>query len=136
MRNALALLGSVALAGPASAGPGRPLRPNAVIVKAKNLTSYRWIDAKDEASGLRLEDFMLRYGRAGIRIDGNASDIIIRNGTLTTKGETSGGDLPVGIDLRGTVHDVLIENVTATDHRMKVIAGKYTNGDGFRPKQT
>ncbi len=55
----------------------------------------------------------------------------IRNGVMTTKGITSGSDLPVGIDISGTVHDVLIEDVTATGHRMVYVPKKYTNGDGF-----
>jgi len=119
------------IASPALAGPDRPLKPGTVITNAKNLTSYRYVDAKDEATGLRIDGFTLKYGRAGIRLQGNAHDIVIRNGAMTTKGITSGSDLPVGIDIGGTVHDVLIEGVTATGHRMIYVPKKYTNGDGF-----
>jgi hypothetical protein len=119
------------IASPALAGPDRPLKPGTVITNARNLTSYRYVDAKDEATGLRMDRFALKYGRAGIRLQGNAHDIVIRNGLMTTKGITSGSDLPVGIDLGGTVHDVLIEDVTTTGHRMVYVPKKYTNGDGF-----
>jgi len=119
------------IAAPALAGPAKPLKPGTVIKNVKNLTSYRFIDAKDEATGLRMDGFDLMYGRAGVRLQGNAHDIEIRNGSMTTKGETSGSDLPVGIDLGGTVHDILVEYVTASGHRMVYLKGKYTNGDGF-----
>jgi len=125
------LLPLVLIASPALAGPDRPLKPGTLITKATNLTSYRYIDALDEATGLRMDVFNLRYGRAGVRLRGNAHDIVIRNGSMTTKGMTKGSDLPVGIDIGGTVHDVLIEDVTATGHRMVYVPKKYTNGDGF-----
>ncbi len=123
------------VATPALAGPARPLKPGTVITKAENLTSYRYIDALAEANGLRMDGFNLRYGRAGIRLRGDAHDVVIRNGTMTTKGITSGSDLPVGIDIGGTVHDVLVEGVTATGHRMIYIPKKYTNGDGFSQEE-
>jgi hypothetical protein len=124
-------IAAVLIASPALAGPDRPLKPGTVITKATNLTSYRYIDALAEANGLRIDGFTLRYGRAGIRLRGDARDIVIQNGTMTTKGVTKGSDLPVGIDLGGTVHDVLIEGVTASGHRMVYVPKKYTNGDGF-----
>jgi hypothetical protein len=126
----------VGLIAPAIAGPARALRPGTVITNVENLTSYRYIDdSAGNATGLRLDGFKLRYGRAGIRIGGDASDIVIRNGVCTTKGVNKGSDLPVCIDLRGTVHDVLVEGVTASDHRMISVPGKYTNGDGFSTEQ-
>lgn len=121
--------------GPATAGPKKPLRPGTVLTNVESLTSYRYIDANDEATGLRMDGFKIEYGRAGIRIRGNASDIVIRNGTLANRGVTKGGDLPVGIDIAGTAHDILIEGVTASNNRMVVIPGKYTNGDGFSNEQ-
>jgi len=124
-------LAALVFAAPALAGPARPLKPGTVITKAENLTSYRYIDALAEANGLRMDGFTLRYGRAGIRLRGDAHDIVIRNGAMTTKGITSGSDLPVGIDIGGTVHDVLVEGVTASGHRMVYVPKKYTNGDGF-----
>jgi hypothetical protein len=131
MTRYIPLFAAVLIASPALAGPDRPLKPGTVITKAINLTSYRYIDALTEANGLRMDGFNLRYGRAGIRLRGDARDIVIRNGTMTTKGITKGSDLPVGIDIGGTVHDVLIEGVTATGHRMVYVPKKYTNGDGF-----
>jgi len=131
MISRIAILAAILIASPALAGPDRPLKPGTVISNARNLTSYRYVDAKDEATGLRMDRFALKYGRAGIRLQGNAHDIVIRNGVMTTKGITSGSDLPVGIDIGGTVHDVLIEDVTATGHRMVYVPKKYTNGDGF-----
>jgi hypothetical protein len=127
----MAAFAALFLMAPAFAGPAKPLKPGTVITNARNLTSYRYVDAKDEATGLRIDGFALKYGRAGIRLQGNAHDIVIRNGAMTTKGITSGSDLPVGIDIGGTVHDVLIEGVTATGHRMVYVSKKYTNGDGF-----
>jgi len=118
-------------ATPTLAGPKKPLRPGTVIINVESLTSYRYIDANAEASGLRMDGFKIQYGRAGIRVRGNASGIVIRNGTLSNRGVTKGGDLPVGIDIAGTVHNVLIEGVTSSNNRMVVVAKKYTNGDGF-----
>jgi len=129
--NRFITLAALLITTPALAGPARPLKPGTVITKAKNLTSYRYIDALTEASGLRMDGFQLRYDRAGIRLRGDAHDIVIRNGSMATKRETTGSDLPVGIDLAGTVHDVLIEGVTASGHRMQPVLKKYTNGDGF-----
>ncbi len=50
---------------------------------------------------------------------------------MTAKGITKGSDLPAGIEIGGTVHDVLIEGVTASGHGMVYVPKKYTNGDGF-----
>lgn len=137
-RTALINVKSVAVAmavllssAPALAGPEKPLKPGTVLKNVEHLTSYRYVDALAEANGLRMDGFNLRYGRAGIRLRGDAHDIVIRNGAMTTKGITSGSDLPVGIDIGGTVHDVLIEGVTASGHRMVYVPKKYTNGDGF-----
>jgi len=66
-----------------------------------------WPEA--EASSVRVDGFDLRHGRAGIRVRGDARHLVIRNGKMTTKGITKGSDLPAGIDIGRTVHDVLIE---------------------------
>ncbi len=107
IRYPMLLLALIATAAPVD--PDRPRKPGTVIPKATNLTSYRYIDALAEASSVRVDGFDLRDGRAGIRVRGDARHLVIRTGKMTTKGITKGSDLPVGIDVGGTVHDVLIE---------------------------
>lgn len=56
---------NVLIATPALAGPKKPLRPGTVITNVESLTSYRYIDALAEASGLCVDGFDLRHAARG-----------------------------------------------------------------------
>lgn len=68
------------------------------------------------------------FSRVAIRLQYDTNDVVIDNVRANMAGQT-GDDLPAGVHLDGTVHDVtlnrvVIENVQST-------AGAYFNGDGF-----
>ncbi|MBI1687002.1 hypothetical protein [Caulobacter hibisci] len=93
--------------------------------------SYRWLDgARGDITGLRLKGFDITVERGGVRIDRNASNVVIRDGAFRLRQPTRGSNLPVAVEvISGS--DILIENVSAHDFRMESVAGKYTNGDCF-----
>lgn len=107
------------------------LRPNTVLTNITGGKQTRYIDAGNEACGLRISGLKLSSRRGAIRLRQNASDILIENGTIQGKGPQKGSDLPVGFEARDTVHDVTVRGVTSSGHTMVTVAGKYTNGDGF-----
>jgi len=107
------------------------LRPNTVLTNITGGKQTRYIDAGNEACGLRISGLKLSSRRGAIRLRQNASDILIENGTIQGKGPQKGSDLPVGFEARDTVHDVTVRGVTSSGHTMATVAGKYTNGDGF-----
>ena len=107
-------------------------RRNLSIRNRSYTDTYRLFDDPDGiASGSRFENLTATVSRGGFRLRGDVHDIAIRNVELTLAVPTHAPELPAGIEVQGTAHDVLIEEVTASGFRMVAREGHYTNGDGF-----
>ncbi|MBO9695139.1 MAG: M10 family metallopeptidase C-terminal domain-containing protein [Sphingopyxis sp.] len=80
-------------------------------------------------TGLTIRDVDIQgFSRAAIRLQYDTSNVVIDNVTADMAGQT-GDDLPVGVHLDGTVHNVTLNRVVMEN--IQSTAGAYFNGDGF-----
>lgn len=80
-------------------------------------------------NGLTIRDVDVRgFSRTAIRLQYDTNNVVIDNVTADMAGQT-GDDLPAGVHLDGTVHDVTLSRVVMENIRST--AGAYFNGDGF-----
>jgi len=80
-------------------------------------------------SGLTIRDVDVKgFSRTAIRIQYDTNDVVIDNVTADMAGQT-GDDLPAGVHLDGTVHNVTLNRVVMEN--IQSTAGAYFNGDGF-----
>jgi Ca2+-binding RTX toxin-like protein len=68
------------------------------------------------------------FSRAAIRLQYDTNNVVIDNVTANMAGQT-GDDLPEGVHLDGTVHNVTLSQVVMEN--VQSTAGAYFNGDGF-----
>lgn len=83
------------------------------------------------SSGSRFERINATVMRGGFRFKGDVHDVILRDIDINLEKPKSGKELPAGIEVQGSAHDILIERVRASGFQMTEEFGKYTNGDGF-----
>lgn len=82
-------------------------------------------------SGLTIRDVdVTGFSRAAIRLQYDTHDVVIENVRGDMAGQV-GDDLPEGIHLDGTVHDVLIRDTTMANVQSVGSGSTYLNGDGF-----
>jgi Ca2+-binding RTX toxin-like protein len=82
-------------------------------------------------SGLTIRDVTVTgFSREAIRLQYDTHDVVIENVHGDMAGEV-GDDLPEGIHLDGTVHDVLIRDTTMANVQSVGSGSTYLNGDGF-----
>ncbi len=80
-------------------------------------------------SGLTIRDVDVQgFSRAAIRLQYDTNNVVIDNVTADMAGQT-GDDLPAGVHLDGTVHNVTLNRVAMEN--IQSTAGAYFNGDGF-----
>ena len=80
-------------------------------------------------SGLTIRDVDVQgFSRVAIRLQYDTNNVVIDNVTADMAGQT-GDDLPAGIHLDGTVHNVTLSQVVMEN--IQSTAGAYFNGDGF-----
>lgn len=80
-------------------------------------------------SGLTIRDVdVTGFSRTAVRLQYDTHDVLIEDLRADMAGQV-GDDLPAGIQLEGTVHDVVIREVTVENVRSE--RGGYLNGDGF-----
>lgn len=68
------------------------------------------------------------FSKAAIRLQYDTNNVVIENVTADMAGQT-GDDLPEGVHLDGTVHNVTLSQVAMEN--VQSTAGAYFNGDGF-----
>jgi hypothetical protein len=79
--------------------------------------------------GLRISDVAVQgFSRSAIRLQYDSSNVVIEDLHADMGGQV-GDDLPIGVHLDGTVHDVTIQR--ATVENVQSDSGAYLNGDGF-----
>lgn len=79
--------------------------------------------------GLTIRDVDVQgFSRAAIRLQYDTNNVVIDNVTADMAGQT-GDDLPAGVHLDGTVHNVTLNRVVMEN--IQSTAGAYFNGDGF-----
>jgi len=79
--------------------------------------------------GLRISDVDVQgFSRSAIRLQYDSSDVVIDALRADMAGQV-GDDLPIGVHLDGTVHDVTIQHTTVEN--VQSVSGGYLNGDGF-----
>ncbi|HWU95466.1 MAG TPA: hypothetical protein VN029_07695, partial [Sphingomonas sp.] len=80
-------------------------------------------------TGLTIRDVDVDgFSKAAIRLQYDTSNVLIDNVTADMAGQL-GDDLPEGVHLDGTVHNVTLNKVTMEN--VQSTAGAYFNGDGF-----
>lgn len=80
-------------------------------------------------TGLTIRDVDVQgFSRVAIRLQYDTNNVVIDNVTADMAGQT-GDDLPAGVHLDGTVHDVTLSRVVMEN--IQSTAGAYFNGDGF-----
>ncbi|AJA09100.1 hypothetical protein SKP52_10995 [Sphingopyxis fribergensis] len=80
-------------------------------------------------TGLTIRDVDVQgFSRTAIRLQYDTNNVVIDNVTADMAGQT-GDDLPAGVHLDGTVHDVTLNRVVMEN--IQSTAGAYYNGDGF-----
>lgn len=80
-------------------------------------------------SGLTIRDVDVQgFSRVAIRLQYDTNNVVIDNVTADMAGQT-GDDLPAGVHLDGTVHNVTLSQVVMEN--IQSTAGAYFNGDGF-----
>ncbi|QCB56119.1 calcium-binding protein [Sphingopyxis sp. PAMC25046] len=80
-------------------------------------------------SGLTIRDVDVQgFSRVAIRLQYDTNNVVIDNVTADMAGQT-GDDLPAGIHLDDTVHNVTLSRVVMEN--IQSTAGAYFNGDGF-----
>lgn len=80
-------------------------------------------------SGLTIRDVDVQgFSRAAIRLQYDTNNVVIDNVRADMAGQT-GDDLPAGVHLDGTVHNVTLNRVVMEN--IQSTAGAYFNGDGF-----
>jgi Ca2+-binding RTX toxin-like protein len=80
-------------------------------------------------TGLTIRDVDVQgFSKAAIRLQYDTNNVVIDNVTADMAGQT-GDDLPEGVHLDGTVHDVTLSGVVVEN--VQSTAGAYFNGDGF-----
>jgi len=80
-------------------------------------------------TGLTIRDVDVQgFSRAAIRLQYDTNNVVIDNVTADMAGQT-GDDLPEGVHLDGTVHNVTLSQVVMEN--VQSTAGAYFNGDGF-----
>jgi Ca2+-binding RTX toxin-like protein len=80
-------------------------------------------------TGLTIRDVAVQgFSRAAIRLQYDTNNVVIDNVTADMAGQT-GDDLPEGVHLDGTVHNVTLSQVVMEN--VQSTAGAYFNGDGF-----
>ena len=80
-------------------------------------------------SGLTIRDVDVQgFSRVAIRLQYDTNNVVIDNVSADMAGQT-GDDLPAGIHLDDTVHNVTISRVVMEN--IQSTAGAYFNGDGF-----
>ena len=80
-------------------------------------------------TGLTIRDVDVQgFSRAAIRLQYDTNNVVIDNVTADMAGQT-GDDLPEGVHLDGTVHNVTLSQVAMEN--VQSTAGAYFNGDGF-----
>lgn len=132
MKGAVAALacGAAALAG----GNDRAIVPSPGVTVSRGTFDgvYRLFDdSAGVASGARFANIRATVRRGGFRLRGHVHDVVIRDVDLTLAAPMPAPELPAGIEIQGTAHDVLIERTTARDFRMVDRPKRYANGDGF-----
>lgn len=97
---------------------------------------YRFLDVFTRRASLtdsvveRVRASGLIRGFARIRADSH--DVVIRDVDARFRAEpASAPELPVGIGLEDTAHDILIERTVMRGARMVRVPDRYTNGDGY-----
>lgn len=82
-------------------------------------------------SGLTIRDVTVTgFSREAIRLQYDTHDVVIENVRGDMAGQV-GDDLPEGIHLDGTVHDVVIRDTTMANVQSVGSGSTYLNGDGF-----
>ena len=80
-------------------------------------------------TGLTIRDVDVQgFSRVAIRLQYDTNNVVIDNVTADMAGQT-GDDLPAGVHLDGTVHNVTLNRVVVEN--IQSTAGAYFNGDGF-----
>ncbi len=80
-------------------------------------------------TGLTIRDVDVQgFSRVAIRLQYDTNNVVIDNVTADMAGQT-GDDLPAGVHLDGTVHNVTLNQVVMKN--VQSTAGAYFNGDGF-----
>ena len=80
-------------------------------------------------SGLTIRDVDVKgFSRTAFRLQYDTNNVVIDNVTANMAGQT-GDDLPAGVHLDGTVHNVTLNRVVMEN--IQSTAGAYFNGDGF-----
>jgi Ca2+-binding RTX toxin-like protein len=80
-------------------------------------------------TGLTIRDVDVQgFSKAAIRLQYDTNNVVIDNVTADMAGQT-GDDLPEGVHLDGTVHNVTLSQVVMEN--VQSTAGAYFNGDGF-----
>ncbi|HET6523953.1 calcium-binding protein [Sphingopyxis sp.] len=80
-------------------------------------------------SGLTIRDVDVQgFSRVAIRLQYDTNNVVIDNVTADMAGQT-GDDLPAGVHLDDTVHNVTLSRVVMEN--IQSTAGAYFNGDGF-----
>jgi len=80
-------------------------------------------------TGLTIRDVDVQgFSRTAIRLQYDTNNVVIEDVTADMAGQT-GDDLPAGVHLDGTVHNVTLSRVVMEN--IQSTAGAYFNGDGF-----
>lgn len=105
-------------------------------VDASNMTRFFQDDPSGTAksatvTGLTIENVNIEgYSKGAINLGFNSSNITIKDVVADSRGQ-NGGLFVTGVQLSGTVHDVVIEGVAMMNNKGNGSATQYWNGDGF-----
>lgn len=81
--------------------------------------------------GLQIRDVAVQgFSRNAIRLQYDTRNVVIENVHADGGGQV-GDDLPIGVHLDGTVHNVTLNKVTVENVRSTGSSSDYLNGDGF-----
>jgi hypothetical protein len=82
-------------------------------------------------NGLNVQDVTVsRYSKDAIRLQYNTQDVTLKN-IVGDSQKQRGDNFIHGVNLRGTVHNVVLDHVTMKNHDGRSGSKDYWNGDGF-----
>jgi len=87
--------------------------------------------ATASVTGLTIQNVNIEgYSKGAINLDYNSSNIVIKDVVADSKGQ-NGGLFITGVQMSGTVHDIVVESVTMSNNYGNGKTTEYWNGDGF-----
>jgi Ca2+-binding RTX toxin-like protein len=105
-------------------------------VDASNMTRFFQDDISGSAktatvTGLTIQNVNIEgYSKGAINLTYNSNNITIKDVVADSQGQ-KGGLFVTGVQMSGTVHDVVVEAVTMMNNKGSGGATEYWNGDGF-----